>query len=85
LFACKITYLSVVQHARGRWRTSRLGAEVTGVDLSDKAIESAIQIAKETNSNANLICCDIYDWPQLLDKKMDIVLQAMQQLVGYEV
>jgi 2-polyprenyl-3-methyl-5-hydroxy-6-metoxy-1,4-benzoquinol methylase len=33
---------------------SRLGAHVTGIDLSDKAIKSAKKIAKDTNSNANL-------------------------------
>lgn len=38
---------------------NRLGAEVTGADLSDKAIESAKKIAKETNSNAEFICCDL--------------------------
>ncbi|MEO6819840.1 MAG: class I SAM-dependent methyltransferase [Ginsengibacter sp.] len=52
---------------------NRLGAKVTGVDLSDKAIESAYQIAKETNSDADFICCDIYDLPRHLDKKYDIV------------
>ena len=52
---------------------SRLGAETTGVDLSDKAIESARQLASETNSNANFICCDIYDLPNHLDKQFDIV------------
>ncbi|PWN67407.1 class I SAM-dependent methyltransferase [Chryseobacterium oncorhynchi] len=52
---------------------SRLGAEVTGVDLSDKAIESAKQLAHETQSNANFICCDIYDLPNHLDKQFDIV------------
>ncbi|MGE8433516.1 class I SAM-dependent methyltransferase [Chryseobacterium joostei] len=51
----------------------RLGAEVTGVDLSDKAIESARQLAHETQSNANFICCDIYDLPNHLDKQFDIV------------
>ncbi|UOK41696.1 MULTISPECIES: class I SAM-dependent methyltransferase [Flavobacterium] len=55
---------------------SRLGAEVTGVDLSDKAIESAKQIAAETNSNANFICCDIYDLPNHLDKQFDIVFTS---------
>ena len=34
----------------------RLGADVTGVDLSDKAIDRAKQIAKDTNSNAKFIC-----------------------------
>ncbi len=52
---------------------SRLGAETTGVDLSDKAIESARQLAIETKSNATFICCDIYDLPNHLDKQFDIV------------
>ena len=55
---------------------SRLGADVTGVDLSDKAIESAKQIAKNTNSNAKFICCDIYDLPKHLDQKFDIVFTS---------
>jgi len=52
---------------------SKLGAEVTGIDFSDKAIESAKQIAKNTNSNANFICCNIYDLPNYLDQQFDIV------------
>lgn len=55
---------------------SRLGAEVTGVDLSDKAIESAKQIAKQTKSNTTFICCDIYDLPNYLDKQFDIVFAS---------
>ncbi|CAN5157317.1 class I SAM-dependent methyltransferase [soil metagenome] len=55
---------------------SRLGASVTGVDLSDKAIENAKQIAKDTNSNAKFICCDIYDLPNHLDEKFDIVFTS---------
>ena len=55
---------------------SRLGAEVTGVDLSDKAIESAKKIAKETHSNTTFICCDIYDLPKYLDKKFDVVFTS---------
>lgn len=55
---------------------SRLGAEVTGVDFSDKAIESAKQIAKETHSNTTFICCDIYDLPNHLDKQFDIVFTS---------
>lgn len=55
---------------------SRLGAEVTGVDLSDKAIESAKQIAKDTASTANFICCDMYDLPKHLNKKFDIVFTS---------
>ena len=52
---------------------SRLGAEVTGVDLSNIAIDNAKQIAKDSKSNANFICCDIYDLPNHLEKQFDIV------------
>ncbi|SDI86580.1 class I SAM-dependent methyltransferase [Chryseobacterium jejuense] len=55
---------------------SRLGAEVTGIDLSDKAIESAQQLARETNSNAQFICSDVYDLPNHLDKQFDIVFTS---------
>lgn len=55
---------------------SRLGAEVTGVDLSDKAIESANRLAQETNSNAKFICCDIYDLPNHLEEQFDIVFTS---------
>ncbi len=55
---------------------SRLGADVTGVDLSDKAIDNAKQIAKDTNSNAKFICCDIYDLSNNLNEKFDIVFTS---------
>ena len=51
----------------------RLGAKALGVDLSDKAIEKANELAKETGSSARFICCDIYDLPQHLDEKFDVV------------
>jgi len=52
---------------------SRLGAEVTGVDLSDEAIKKAQQLAEDSNAKINFICCDIYDLPNHLDKQFDIV------------
>lgn len=55
---------------------SRLGAKVTGIDLSDKAIEIAKRIASETQSTTEFICCDIYDLKQHLDKKFDIVFTS---------
>ena len=54
----------------------RLGAVVTGVDFSDKAIGIAKQIAKDTESNANFICCDIYNLPNHLDELFDIVFTS---------
>ncbi len=55
---------------------SRLGADVTGIDLSDKAIESAKRIAKDTNSGAKFICCDIYDLPNHLNEQFDVVFTS---------
>lgn len=55
---------------------SRMGAEVTGVDFSDKAIESANELATKTNTNASFICCNIYDLPQYLTKQFDIVFTS---------
>ncbi len=55
---------------------ARLGANVTGVDLSDKAIESAREIAKEMKVAANFICCDIYDLPNHLTKQFDMVFTS---------
>ena len=55
---------------------SRLGAEVTGVDLSDKAIQSAKKLAKETNTDTTFICSDIYDLPNHLEKEFDIVFTS---------
>jgi 2-polyprenyl-3-methyl-5-hydroxy-6-metoxy-1,4-benzoquinol methylase len=55
---------------------SRLGANVTGVDFAEKAIESAKQLAKDTNSNTKFICCDIYDLSNHIDEKFDIVFTS---------
>ena len=55
---------------------SRLGAKVTGIDLSDKAIESAKKIAIDTKSDAKFICCNLYDLPKYLDKQFDIVFTS---------
>lgn len=55
---------------------TRLGAQATGVDLSDKAIETAQKIAKETHSNAQFICCDIYDLPNHLNQQFDVVFTS---------
>jgi len=55
----------------------RMGAaETVGVDLSDKAIEKANELKKITDSKTEFICCDIYDLPQYLDKKFDIVFTS---------
>jgi len=55
---------------------SRLGAEVTGVDLSDKAIESGRKIAEQINADVRFICCDLYDLPNHLDQQFDYVFTS---------
>ena len=52
----------------------RMGASVTGVDLSDQAIENAKKkIAAQINVPAEFICCNLYDLPAHLEKKFDLV------------
>src|SRR5690606_26113745 len=51
---------------------SRMGAKVTGVDLSDNAIKIAQALTKKLNADAEFICCDLYDLPNHLNKTFDI-------------
>ncbi|WP_317896736.1 class I SAM-dependent methyltransferase [Aurantibacillus circumpalustris] len=55
---------------------ARMGADVTGVDLSDNAIKNAKLLAEKTNLDAKFICCDLYSLPQQLDKQFDIVFTS---------
>jgi SAM-dependent methyltransferase len=52
---------------------ARLGAKCTGVDLSDKAIEKAKQLNDELNLDAKFICSDVYETPNHINEKFDIV------------
>ncbi|MEZ5034624.1 MAG: class I SAM-dependent methyltransferase [Chitinophagaceae bacterium] len=54
----------------------RLGARVTGVDLSDEAIREAQQLNVALQMEANFICCNVYDLKKHLDKKFDIVFTS---------
>ncbi|GAA4821899.1 class I SAM-dependent methyltransferase [Algivirga pacifica] len=55
---------------------ARMGAKVTGVDLSDKAIETAKGLAEELSLDADFICCDLYTLPEHLNKQFDIVFAS---------
>jgi ubiquinone/menaquinone biosynthesis C-methylase UbiE len=52
---------------------ARLGAEVTGVDFSEKAIEQAKDLAQELHLPARFICSDVYALDTVLNEKFDIV------------
>ena len=41
---------------------ARLGAEVTGVDLSDGAVRSARRLSEESGIPARFVRADVYDW-----------------------
>ncbi len=55
---------------------ARLGARVTGVDLSDKAIDAANEMAKKTGNDVKFICCDVYDLPNHLNEQFDMVFAS---------
>ncbi len=55
---------------------SRVGAKVTGIDLSDSAIEEAIKLNDELGLDAEFICSNVYDLKNVLNKKFDIVFTS---------
>jgi SAM-dependent methyltransferase len=55
---------------------ARLGAKVTGVDFSDKAIALAKELSKEQNIPARFINANIYNIPNVLNEKFDIVFTS---------
>lgn len=55
---------------------SRMGADVTGMDLSDHAIETAKGLASKTGQSTKFVCCDVYDLPNHLNEKFDIVFTS---------
>jgi SAM-dependent methyltransferase len=55
---------------------ARLGAKVTGVDLSDEAIKQARQLNDELGLGATFICANVYDLKAHLDQQFDIVFTS---------
>lgn len=55
---------------------ARMGAEVTGVDLSDIAIEEARKLNDQLSLDAKFICCNVYDLTAHLDEQFDIVFTS---------
>jgi len=55
---------------------ARLGATVTGVDFSGRAIETAKALAIECGLEAQFIQCDLFDLPNHLDQRFDIVITS---------
>lgn len=55
---------------------ARLGAEVTGCDLSDKAVGYARELSAELQLPARFVCCNLYDLPEHLDARFDVVFTS---------
>lgn len=55
---------------------ARMGAKVTGVDLSDKAIDTANELAAQLQQDARFIRSDIYELPNLHHEQYDIVFTS---------
>jgi len=55
---------------------ARLGAKVTGVDLSSTAIETAKKLTLNTGLEADFICSDIYSFGETSTEKYDIVFTS---------
>lgn len=52
---------------------SRLGAKVMGIDLSDKAIETAKDLAQKCGTDTAFLVSDVYNLPEILNEKYDII------------
>jgi len=55
---------------------ARLGAKVTGVDFSERAIALARSLSKETGIEAEFVQSNIYDLPKILSGEFDIVFTS---------
>lgn len=55
---------------------ARMGAAVTGVDFSGKAVKYARELAQKTGLQARFIQCDVYETADKLSEKFDIVFTS---------
>ncbi|MDP5170482.1 MAG: class I SAM-dependent methyltransferase [Bacteroidia bacterium] len=55
---------------------ARMGAQVVGVDLADKAIDAARDLNEQLGLSAEFIQCDLFSLPQHLDRQFDIVFTS---------
>ena len=55
---------------------SRLGANCTGVDISENAIRLAKQLSNELNEKATFVCCNVLDTSKFISETFDIVFTS---------
>lgn len=59
---------------------ARLGADVTGLDFSRPALDKAELLRDELGLRATFVCGNIYDAPELVERKFDVVFQSIGSL-----
>ena len=52
---------------------ARLGADVTGVDFSEKSIEAARRLSDESGTPGRFVLSELYDSPAAISEKFDVV------------
>lgn len=55
---------------------ARLGAEVTGVDISDTAISKAQELSETLAIPATFVCCNVLDTSQYVKETFDIIFTS---------
>lgn len=60
---------------------ARLGAQVTGVDFSSKAISIARSLSDELHIPASFVEADVYDLPNVLHEQYDVVFASYGALL----
>lgn len=55
----------------------RLGADVTGVDISEASIRAARELAAKTGLGARFIHAPLFDLPRVLDETFDVVYTSI--------
>ncbi len=59
---------------------SRLGASVTGVDFSDKAISIARKLGIDTDASARFEVAELYETPKVISEQFDVVYTGVGAL-----
>ncbi|MGQ4910842.1 MAG: class I SAM-dependent methyltransferase [Candidatus Thorarchaeota archaeon] len=60
---------------------ARMGADVTGVDFSPEAIRAAKELSKTAGINARFVCANVYDVPEVIKERFDVVFTSGGVLV----
>lgn len=59
---------------------ARLGAQVTGADFSERAVDEARRLATDCGLDARFVLSDLYDLPDALEGQFDIVYTSIGAL-----